>query len=154
MNIKKIAVVAVCLCLLTACGSSKDKARELLKSAGLDKQYELIVNMAAAGYSSRYPTLQREQIRQAVRDNLSEEDLQDAIVELYADHFDDDELELMIQANRNPQQAMAIILGSKNGRDLAQKVIKVQQAMAQEMQAAMASHENAIIDALDDLRKG
>jgi hypothetical protein len=58
----------------------------------------------------------------------------------------------MIRANQHPEQAMAIILNSKQGRDLAQKVMTIQTTIAKDMQDAMADRDEAIVDTLDDLK--
>lgn len=152
MSMRKVALAVLVAAALTGCGGSKDKAAELVEASGLTKHYSTIVEVASAGYASRYPMLEREQIRNVVRDKLDQDELNSQMVDIYADHFDDDELELMIRANKHPEQAMAIILGSKEGRALAEKVMTVQKAVAQDMQEAMADSEDAIIDALDDLK--
>ncbi|MCL8304917.1 MULTISPECIES: hypothetical protein [Pseudomonas] len=145
-------MAAACAAMLTGCGSSKDKAEELIKTTGLTEQYGVIVDIASSAYANQYPMLGREQIRNVVRQNLPQDALKDAMVEVYADHFDDDELDLMIRANQHPEQAMAIILGSKDGRELALKVVEVQKTMMQDMQDAMSDNDEAIVDALDDLK--
>ncbi|MFV3382829.1 MULTISPECIES: hypothetical protein [Pseudomonas] len=145
-------MAAACAAMLTGCGSSKDKAEELIKTTGLTEQYGVIVDIASSAYATQYPMLGREQIRNVVRQNLPQDALKDAMVEVYADHFDDDELDLMIRANQHPEQAMAIILGSKDGRELALKVVEVQKTMMQDMQDAMSDNDEAIVDALDDLK--
>lgn len=152
MGIRKVALAVLCASVLAGCGSSNDKAQELVEASGLTKQYGVLVEMATSGYASRYPMLEREQIRNVVRENLDQEELKETVVEIYADHFDDDELDLMIRANQHPEQAMAMILGSKSGRALAEKVMKVQGSVAQDMQEAMADSDEAIIEALDDLK--
>lgn len=152
VSIKKFTLVVFYAFLLAGCGSSKDKAEELIEVSGLTKQYGTIVEVASSGYASQYPMLGREQIRNVVREKVSQDDLKSAMVDVYADHFDDDELDLMIRANQHPQQAMAIILGSKEGRALAEKVMKVQRTVMQEMQGSLESSDEAIIDALDDLK--
>ncbi|MDR0210884.1 MAG: hypothetical protein LBJ33_17225 [Pseudomonas putida] len=145
-------MAAACAAMLTGCGSSKDKAEELIKTTGLTEQYGVIVDIASSAYATQYPMLGREQIRNVVRQNLPQDALKEAMVEVYADHFDDDELDLMIRANQHPEQAMAIILGSKDGRELALKVVEVQKTMMQDMQDAMSDNDEAIVDALDDLK--
>lgn len=152
MKLEKIAVAVAFAVALAGCGGSKDKARELVEASGLTKHYGAVVDMAAAGYATRYPMLEREQIRNVVRDNLDQKELVSDMVDIYADHFDNNELELMIRANQHPEQAMAIILGSKEGRALAEKVMKVQTDIAKEMQKSMADSDHSIVDALDDLK--
>ncbi|MBF8756924.1 hypothetical protein IRZ57_17235 [Pseudomonas guariconensis] len=152
MDLRTLVMAAACAAMLTGCGSSKDKAEELIKTTGLTEQYGVIVDIASSAYATQYPMLGREQIRNVVRQNLPQDALKDAMVEVYADHFDDDELDLMIRANQHPEQAMAIILGSKDGRELALKVVEVQKTMMQDMQDAMSDNDEAIVDALDDLK--
>lgn len=152
MDVKNWTLAAVCAVLLMGCGSSKDKAEELVKTSGLDQQYKMILDVAASGYSSRYPMLEREQIKNVVRENLPLETLKDAMVKIYADHFDSDELELMIQASQHPDRAMAMILGSKDGQALALKTVEVQKAMMKDMSEAMEDSDEDIVDALDDLK--
>jgi hypothetical protein len=152
MDLRTLVMAAACAAMLTGCGSSKDKAEELIKTTGLTEQYGVIVDIASSAYATQYPMLGREQIRNVVRQNLPQDALKEAMVEVYADHFDDDELDLMIRANQHPEQAMAIILGSKDGRELALKVVEVQKTMMQDMQDAMSDNDEAIVDALDDLK--
>ena len=152
MDLRTLVMAAACAAMLTGCGSSKDKAEELIKTTGLTEQYGVIVDIASSGYATQYPMLGRDQIRNVVRQNLPQDALKEAMVEVYADHFDDDELDLMIRANQHPEQAMAIILGSKDGRELALKVVEVQKAMMQDMKDAMSDNDEAIVDALDDLK--
>ncbi|WP_282411093.1 hypothetical protein [Pseudomonas sp. PS02303] len=152
MSMTKITLAVLLAAALAGCGASKDKAEELIETSGLTKNYSTIVEMASASYASRYPMLEREQIRNVVRDKLDPEELKSEMVDIYADHFDNDELDLMIRANKHPEQAMAIILGSKQGRALAEKVMEVQKTIAQDMQEAMVDSDDAIIDALDDMK--
>lgn len=152
MDLRTLVMAVACAAMLTGCGSSKDKAEELIKTTGLTEQYGVIVDIASSAYATQYPMLGREQIRNVVRQNLPQDALKEAMVEVYADHFDDDELDLMIRANQHPEQAMAIILGSKDGRELALKVVEVQKTMMQDMQDAMSDNDEAIVDALDDLK--
>ena len=152
MGMRKVTLTVLLAVALAGCGASKDKAAELIDASGLTKQYGTIVEMASAGYASRYPMLERAQIRNVVQDKLNPDELKSQMVDIYVDHFDDDELELMIRANKHPEQAMAIILGSKEGRALAEKIMTVQKTIAQDMQEAMVDSDDAIIDALDDLK--
>ncbi|PYC28986.1 hypothetical protein DMX08_30210 [Pseudomonas protegens] len=152
MCMGKLTLAVLLVVALVGCGSSNDKAEELIEASGLDKQYSTIVEIASAGYASRYPMLGREQIRNVVRDKIDPDGLKSQMVDIYADHFDNNELELMIRANKYPEQAMAIILGSKEGRALAEKVLKVQKKISQDMQESMADSDDAIVDALDDLK--
>ncbi|SMQ23253.1 hypothetical protein SAMN04488483_0870 [Pseudomonas helmanticensis] len=152
MSMKKITLAVLLATALAGCGGSKDKAQELVEASGMTKQYGSMVEMVSTAYASRYPMLEREQIRNVVRENIDPEDLKDKVVEIYADHFDNDELDLMIRANQHPEQAMAIILTSKKGRDLAEKVMTIQTTITKDMQEAMADSDEAIIDALDDLK--
>ncbi|MFJ4246671.1 hypothetical protein [Pseudomonas sp. NPDC089741] len=152
MGMKKITLAVLLATALAGCGGSKDKAQELVEASGMTKQYGSMVEMVSTAYASRYPMLEREQIRNVVRENIDPEDLKDKVVEIYADHFDNDELDLMIRANQHPEQAMAIILTSKKGRDLAEKVMTIQTTITKDMQEAMADSDEAIIDALDDLK--
>lgn len=152
MGMRKVTLAVLLAAALAGCGGSKDKAEELIEVSGLTKHYSSIVEIASASYASRYPMLEREQIRNVVRDKLDQDKLKSKMVDIYADHFDDEELELMIRANKHPEQAMAIILGSKEGRALAEKVMDVQKTIAQDMQKAMVNSDDAIIDALDELK--
>lgn len=152
MDIKKITLAVVCATLLAGCGSGKDKAEELVEVSGLDKQLGPIIEIATSGYASRYPMLEREQIRNVVREHVDQEEIKDAIVEVYADHFDEDELDLMIRAGKHPDQAMSIILGSKEGRALAEKVVSVQSTLSKEIEEALADSDEAVQEDLDDLK--
>ncbi|CAI8738780.1 hypothetical protein [Pseudomonas sp. fls2-241-R2A-110] len=152
MGMRKLTLAVLFAAALAGCGGSKDKAEELIEVSGLTKHYSTIVEIASASYASRYPMLEREQIRNVVRDKLDQDELKSKMVDIYADHFDDEELELMIRANKHPEQAMAIILGSKEGRALAEKVMDVQKTISQDMQKSMVNSDDAIIDALDELK--
>ncbi|SDT55949.1 DUF2059 domain-containing protein [Pseudomonas prosekii] len=152
MSMKKVTLAVLLAAALAGCGGSKDKAEELIEVSGLTKQYGTIVDIASAAYASRYPMLEREQVRNVVRDNIDPDQLKSDMVDVYADHFDNDELDLMIRANQHPEQAMAMIVGSKEGRALAEKIMKVQTTIAKDMQEAMADSDEAIIDDLDDLK--
>ncbi|WP_439879039.1 hypothetical protein [Pseudomonas prosekii] len=152
MSMKKVTLAVWLAAALAGCGGSKDKAEELIEVSGLTKQYGTIVDIASAAYASRYPMLEREQVRNVVRDNIDPDQLKSDMVDVYADHFDNDELDLMIRANQHPEQAMAMIVGSKEGRALAEKIMKVQTTIAKDMQEAMADSDEAIIDDLDDLK--
>ncbi|WP_426234544.1 hypothetical protein [Pseudomonas sp. TWP3-2] len=152
MSIKNVTLAVLLAAALAGCGGSKDKAEELVEISGLTKNFGTIVDVASAGYASRYPMLEREQIRNVVRENLDQEELKNQVIEIYADHFDTDELDLMIRANKHPEQAMAMILGSSEGRALAEKIMKVQKNIAEDMQEAMVDSDDSIVDALDDLK--
>lgn len=151
-GIAKLLIGIICAAILAACGGGKDKAKELIELSGVDRQYSVIVEMATMGYGSRYPTLDRSQVRDAVRENVTLDLIKQTMIDVYANHFDEDELDLMIQAQNHPDQAMNIIMGSKDGRALAMKVVEVQKAMMKDMEEAMAENDNAIVDALDDLK--
>lgn len=152
MSMKELVLAVFIAAALAGCGGSKDKAREFVESSGMTKQYASMVETASSGYASRYPMLEREQIRNVVRENIDPDDLKDMVVEIYANHFTSDELDLLTRANQHPEQAMTIIMSSKNGRDLAEKFIAIQSTLAKDMRDAMADSDKAIIDALDDLK--
>lgn len=118
-NVSKWAITALCSVLLAGCGSSQDKAEELVKLMGMDVQYKMVVQVATSGYASKYREVAPEKIKAVIEDNISQDLLKDTLVQVYADHFDADELELMIEANKHPDQAMKIIMGSKDGMKLA-----------------------------------
>ncbi|OEC37031.1 hypothetical protein A7D27_25820 [Pseudomonas sp. 1D4] len=149
----KWTLAALCVSLLAGCGSSEDKAEKLVDSMGLDQQYKMIVELSTAGYATQYPGVDRKKIKAVIEDNLSRDTLRDAMVEVYANHFDEDELDLIIQANKQPERAMAIILGSKDGQALARKTVEVQKDLMADMQDAMSESEEDIVDALDELQE-
>lgn len=153
ITISKWAMTALCATLLVGCGSSKDKAEELVKVMDLDTQYKMVIQVATAGYSSKYRDLSSAQIKTVIEDNIPKELLNDTLVEVYADHFDADELELMIEANKHPEKAMAVILGSKGGMDLAKKSMEVQSELQRDMAKAFEDRDEDIVDELDDLQK-
>lgn len=148
----KLSLPAFCAVVLAGCGSSTDKAEELVKAMDVDTQYKSIVMMTSVGYSTKYPQLQSSQIKQVIEKNLPKKLLHDSLVEVYADHFDSDELDLIIKANKNPQQAMAIIMGSKDGQALALKTVKVQGELQQDIAKALKGADEDIVDDLDDLK--
>lgn len=151
--LSKWTLTALSAALLAGCGSSTDKAEELVKAMDVDTQYNSIVTMTTSGYSTKYPELQSSQIRQIIEKNLPKDLIHDSLVEVYADHFNSDELDLIIKANNNPQQAMAIIMGSKNGQALAMKSVKVQGELQRDIAKALEGADEDIVDDLDDLKK-
>lgn len=148
----KWTLTALSAALLVGCGSSTDKAEELVKAMDVDTQYKSIVMMTTAGYSRKYPQLQSSQIKQVIEKNLPKNLIHDSLVEVYADHFDSDELDLIIKANKNPQQAMAIIMGSKDGQALALKSVKVQGELQKDIAKALEGADEDIVDDLDELK--
>lgn len=153
ITISKWAATVLCAALLVGCGSSKDKAEELVQVMGLDTQYKMVVQVATAGYSTKYRELSSDQIKTVIEDNISKELLKDTLVEVYSDHFDADELELMIEANKHPENAMAVIMGSKDGMKLAKKSMEVQVDLQRDVAKAFKDRDEDIIDELDDLQK-
>ncbi len=72
--------------------------------------------------------------------------MKDTLVQVYADHFDADELELMIEASKHPDQAMKIIMGSKDGMKLAKKTMEVQVDLQRDMAKAFEDRDEDIVD--------
>ena len=151
-TLSKWTLAALSTALLAGCGSSTDKAEELVKAMDVETQYKSIVMMTASGYSMKYPELQSSQIKKVIEKNLSKDLIQDSLVEVYAEHFTADELDLIIKANKNPQQAIAIIMGSKDGQALALKSVKVQGQLQQDIAKALEGVDEDIVDELDDLK--
>ena len=152
MNASKWAISALCAALLAGCGSSTDKAEELVKVMGLDTQYKMVVQVATAGYSQKYRDVPSAKVRAVIEENIPQELLKDTLIEVYAEHFDADELELMIKANKNPANAMAVIMNSKDGMNLAKKAMEVQADLQRDMAKAFEDRDEDIIDELDDLQ--
>lgn len=153
MNVFKLAITALGASLLVGCGSSTDKAEELVKVMGLEAQYKMVIQVATAGYVSKYRELPPEKIKAVIEENITQEVMKDALVSVYADHFDADELELMIEANKKPEQAVKVIMGSKGGIELAKKSMAVQVDLQRDIAKAFEDRDEDIIDELDDLRK-
>lgn len=151
-TLSKWTLTALSTALLSGCGSSTDKAEELVKAMDVETQYKSIIMMSSSIYSRQYPELQSSQIKKVIEKNLPKELIQESLVEVYAEHFSADELDLIIKANKNPQQAMAIIMGSKDGQALALKSVKVQGQLQQDIAKALEGVEDDIIDDLDDLK--
>lgn len=59
----------------------------------------------------------------------------------------------MIEANKHPDQAMKIIMGSKDGMKLAKKTMEVQVDLQRDMAKAFEDRDEDIVDELDDLQK-
>ncbi|WP_265532445.1 hypothetical protein [Pseudomonas saponiphila] len=152
-NISNWTLTALCAAILTGCGSSTDKAEELVKTMDVDAQYKAILMMTTTTYSSKYPGLPADQIQKTIEKNVTKELIHDTLVEVYADHFDSSELELIIEATKNPQNAMAIVMGSKGGQALALKSVKVQSELQHDIVKALEGADEDIVDDLDDLRK-
>jgi aminopeptidase N len=151
--VSKWAITAICSVLLAGCGSSQDKAEELVELMGLDGQYKMVVQVATTGYASKYREVAPEKIKAVIEDNISQDLLKDTLVQVYADHFDADELELMIEANKHPDQAMKIIMGSKDGMKLAKKSMEAQVDLQRDMAKTFEDRDEDIVDELDDLQK-
>lgn len=149
-NILKWTMMALCASLMVGCGSSKDKAEELIKV--LDP-YKMILMITMSSYTTKYPGLPVDQIKKTVEKNLTKEMINDTLVEVYADHFDSAELEILIEATKNPQNAMAIVSGSKGGLDLAKKAAKVQSELQSDIAKALKGVDEDIVGELDDLQK-
>lgn len=154
MNIiTKWTLAAVCAALLAGCSSSQDKAEELVKAMHMDTQYSMILQASIAGYASKYGEVPKDQIKKVVEKHLTQKLLEQTFADAYAKHFDSDELQLMIDANKHPETAMAKIMGSKDGMKLAQKAVQVQVELQNDMVKAFKEHDDDITDALDDLKK-
>jgi hypothetical protein len=153
MNIiTKWTLAAVCAALLAGCGSSEDKAEELLKTMQLDSQYQMIVQASTAGYASKFSDVPRDKIKKVIEEHLPKKLIKQTFIDVYADHFDSDELQLMIDANKHPEKAMAIIMGSKDGIKLAKKSVEVQADLQKDMAEAFKERDEDIIDDLNDLQ--
>ncbi|VVN76774.1 hypothetical protein [Pseudomonas fluorescens] len=151
INISKWALTTLCAALLAGCGGSTDTAEKLADSLDMDGQYKMVVNMATAGYSTQYSHVPAASIKKVIQEHVSKDDLKDVFVESYASSFDDDELELIIKANKDPANAMAIIMNSEDGRALAQKAVKVQNSLMADMQKAFTDVDEDIQEELADL---
>lgn len=152
-NASKWTITAICAALLAGCGSSQDKAEELVEMMNVDANYGMIVQAAAAGYAPKFRDVRPEQIKRVVKDNIPLKFLKQAMVDVYADTFDSDELDLMIKANKNPMNAMSIIMGSKDGQKLAMKSVKVQTDLQMDIAKAMQDKDADILDELKDLQE-
>lgn len=153
INVSKWVFTALCTALLAGCGSSQDKAEELVEMMGLDGQYQTVLQIATTGYATKYREVAPEKIRAVIEDNISQKLLKDTLVQVYADHFEADELELMIQANKHPEQAMKIIMGSKDGIKLAKRSMEIQVDLQRDMAKAFEDRDEDIVDELEALRK-
>ncbi|WP_247293007.1 hypothetical protein [Pseudomonas violetae] len=151
-NFTNWTLTAICAALLTGCGSSQDKAEELVEMMNVDANYGLIVQAAAAGYAPKFRDVKPDQIKTVVKDKIPLKFLKQTMVDVYADTFDSDELDLMIKANKNPANAMSIIMGSKDGQKLAMKAVRVQNDLQMDMAKAMQDKDEDILDELNDLQ--
>jgi uncharacterized protein YjaG (DUF416 family) len=113
----------------------------------------MIVQVATAGYAQKYHDVSSAKIKAVIEENISQDVLKDTLVEVYAKHFDADELELMIEASKKPANAMAIFMESKDGMKLAKKSMEVQADLQHDMAKAFKDRDEDIIEALDDLQK-
>jgi aminopeptidase N len=152
-NASKWAITALFAALLTGCGSSSDKAEELVKMMGLDAQYKMVIQVATAGYSQKYHDVPPAKIKAVIEENISQDLLKETLIEVYSNHFDADELELMIEANKHPAEAMSIIMKSKDGMKLAKKAMEVQVDLQRDMAKSFEDRDEDIVDELDDLQK-
>lgn len=152
-HVSKWTLTALCALLLAGCGSSEDKAEELVKVMDLDAQYTMVLEVSTADYATRYPDVPPAKIKKVIEDNIPKKLLKETLIEIYADHFDSEELELMIEANKHPEKATKLILGSEVGMKLAKKSVEVQVDLEKDMAKALEDRDEDIIDELDDLQE-
>lgn len=154
MNIiSKWTLAALCAAILAGCGSSQDKAEELIKVTHMDAQYSMIVQASIAGYANKYSDVPKDQIKKVVEKHLTKKMLMQTMADIYAETFDADELQLMIDANKHPETAMEKIMGSKDGMKLAQKAMAMQGELQTSMVKAFKDKDEDITEALDDLQE-
>jgi flagellar biosynthesis/type III secretory pathway protein FliH len=119
----------------------------------MDAQYSMIVQASIAGYASKYGDVPKDQIKKVVEEHLTKKMLTQTMADVYAKNFDADELQMMIDANKHPETAMAKIMGSKDGMKLAQKAMQVQGELQSDMVKAFQAHDKDITEALDGLQE-
>ncbi|MCF4998503.1 hypothetical protein GIW70_18255 [Pseudomonas syringae] len=149
---KKATLFLLMSTALTAYGANLDKAEKVTDAGITNEHYNIVVDVARQDYSPRYPELSDEDIRKVVRDNISLDDLKGLVTHIYASRFNDDELDLIIRAYANPTQAETILVSSKEGRVMLDKVQEAQSMVGKDTLTALQAREDAITEALNKLK--
>lgn len=154
IKITRWTLMTLLAALLAGCGSSStDKAQELADAMDMDAQYTRVVEMTSASYIPKFRNVPHAKIKEVIREYVTQDDLKEVIVEAYASRFDADELDLIIKATENPANAMTLIMGSKDGRALGQKSLKVQNDLMAEIAEAFSDVEEEILEDLTNLNE-
>jgi hydroxypyruvate isomerase len=153
MFMRKITFVVLLAVALAACGGSKDKARELVESTR-DDGFESRMDDLMKVFSSHYWALPDDTIRETVVEKLDMEGIRSLIVDVYADHFNNEELEVMIRANnKSLEETESILSSTEEGRALFDRVVEVQAVIDQVTEDAMKARTTAVIESLDKLNE-
>ena len=153
MGLRTISFAVLLAVVLTACGGSKDKARELVESTRYD-DFESRLDVLLEFFNSHYWALPTDTIREVVTKNLDREATKNQIIDVYADHFNEEELDVMIRANnKSLEETESILSSTQEGRALFDRVVEVQAVVDQVIEDAAKAQTTAIVEALDKLNE-
>ncbi|CAI8928900.1 MULTISPECIES: hypothetical protein [Pseudomonas] len=157
MSMRKLTLAILLSVTLSACGAGKDKARELIEASPANDKFQAIVDMAVQHYSPRFEDVMDQDIYDVVMAKIDLNELKSMAVDLYAAHFSDEEMDVMMRANRNPEKAESILSSSSEGQALLDKVLEVQEISDQQTHDKLLAWDSVIVDTLtkmnDDARR-
>ncbi|WP_192560568.1 hypothetical protein [Pseudomonas allokribbensis] len=152
MGMRTAALVLLLATSLTACGESKDKARELVDISGAFKEhYDEVVETVMRDYSPRYMAVMDEEIREVVEDKVPFDEIRNLRIDTLAAHLQPDELNAAIRAHDNPAQSKDILNNTPEGRSFLDKIFDAEDSVENTFQALLKEREPAILKALDTI---
>ena len=152
MSMRTAALVLLLATSLTACGGSKDKARELVDISGAFKEhYDEVVETVMRNYSPRYMAVMDEEIREVVEDKVPFDEIRNLRIDTLAAHLQPDELNAAIRAHDNPAQGRDILNNTPEGRSFLDKIFDAEDSVENTFQALLKEREPAILKALDKI---
>ncbi len=152
MGMRTAALVLLLATSLTACGGSKDKARELVDISGAFKEhYDEVVETTMRDYSPRYMAVMDEEIREVVEDKVPFDEIRNLRIDTLAAQLQPDELNAAIRAHDNPAQSKDILNNTPEGRAFLDKIFDAEDTVENTFQALLKEREPAILEALDKI---
>ncbi|BBP70311.1 hypothetical protein PHLH6_23150 [Pseudomonas sp. Seg1] len=153
MGLRTAALVSLLATSMSACGGSKEKARELTELGTFREDYDTLVQNAMQAYSPRYSMVMDEEIRKVVEDYIPFEKIKDLRIEAYAAHLQADELDAAIRAHDHPEQAQSTFADTPEGRGFSDKIFDADEAAQQAFQNEFKERDPAIVKKLDAMNK-
>lgn len=152
MGMRTAALVLLLATSLTACGGSKDKARELVDISGAFKEhYDEVVETVMRDYSPRYIAVMDEEIREIVEDQVPFDEIRNLRIDTLASHLQPEELNAAIRAHDNPAQGRDILNNTPEGQSFLDKIFDAEDSVENTFQALLKEREPAILKALDKI---